>query len=129
MAGYRRMDVVPEKERAGIRAVGLHYRVHGNTRLLDLRQPEVPGREDDFVEDPEHVQRHDVQTDKFGSLQLHFEPGVELRGEEGGCALSGWGEQMNRGRQSEVRGVRYQEIPRASCVQGEKVGADRVDRR
>src|SRR3989442_9064802 len=55
MAGYRRMDVVPEKERAGIRAVGLHYRVHGNARLLDLRQPEVPGREDDFVEDPEHV--------------------------------------------------------------------------
>ncbi len=36
MAGYRRMDAVPEEERARIRAEGLHFRVLGNARLLDL---------------------------------------------------------------------------------------------
>src|SRR6266702_4535010 len=51
MAGYRRMDAVPEKERARIRAEGLHYRVQGNARVFDIRQPECLGRGDDFVED------------------------------------------------------------------------------
>src|SRR5712691_3582365 len=60
MAGYRRMDAVPEKECAGILAEGLRIRVHGNARLRDIRQPEGPGRGDDFVQDPEHVETHDV---------------------------------------------------------------------
>src|SRR6266705_451198 len=55
MAGYRRMDAVPEKERARIRAEGLHYRVQGNARVFDIRQPECLGRGDDFVEDLKHV--------------------------------------------------------------------------
>src|SRR6266702_236166 len=90
MAGYRRMDAVPEKERAGIRAEGLRIRVHGNARLRDIRQPKGPGRGDDFVQDPEHVETHNVQPGTgFKAVQDRFEPGVELCCEEGGCALSG----------------------------------------
>src|SRR5712691_10279379 len=62
MSGYRRMDAVPEKERARIRAEGMRFRVHGDARLCNIRQPKGLGCGDDFAEDPEHIQRHDVQT-------------------------------------------------------------------
>src|SRR5713101_4575841 len=101
MAGYRRMDAVPEKERVRVRAVGLRFGVHGNARLLDLRQPEVPGRADDFVQDSENVETRNVRPPEaeLQAMQDRLQPVVELGCEESGRALCDRSREANRGRQ------------------------------
>src|SRR6266849_8568172 len=126
MARECRVDSVPEEEFVRSPAEGVHSRVQNDARVRGVRQPEVRRPSDDIIQESEHVQARDVRSaDALHALQDQVQSAVELSGEESSRALRGWTEKTNERRQSDVRGVCYQEVACAGRVQGKKVVTDR----
>src|SRR5512139_2861765 len=111
------MDAVPEEELVRVSAEGLPFRVERDAGIRGIGKPESAGRGDHFVQESEHVETSDLDTERALEAQkCRLKPGVELGGKEARGALSRGAEKPDRRREGDVRRVRHEKVARAGRV-------------